>query len=154
MDTSYIKTRVKELFTYLEYLKEAADKDTVEANKIVSEIKSTEEEEEKINLITKFKKIQFFNNMKLMEVEKTIPILIEMYKLSQSISLDLELNEVQQDMIEINLKRNQPMYIVDKNELVFLNKELEEVIDQELSRPADTDAAAIKNVLGALSNGN
>lgn len=151
MDISYIKKRVNELFTYINYLRDSATDDTRVASELISKTKSVPDEDEKIELIKKFKKIQFFNNLKLAELEKTMPTLVELVSISKILDLDLGLTEEQELVIETNKKRTAPMYTVDKDKLMFIHKELEDAVDLEINNPSESNVEALKNLVKAMN---
>ena len=151
MNIEYIKQRVRECITYLTLISESANEDTLEANKVIAEIRSETDETAKMDLIKKFKKIQFFNNFKLMESEKIIPRLLELVDVAKIIDIDLELTEEEEDMISLNKTRFSPSYALDKGTIIFINKELEEIIDKELEKPSSSDMQAINNILKVIN---
>ena len=153
MNLEYINQRVREMFNYLEALKDAANEDTVSANNLLAKLKEENDEPTKMDLIKQFKKIQFFNNFKLMESEKVIPALIEAINLAKVLGLEIELSDDEEAMLDVNKKRFAPMYVLDKGTMIFMNKDLEEMIDKELEKPSATDVQAITNILNVV-NGN
>lgn len=154
MKIEYIKQRVNELWSLIEQLRDSATEDTKVANDLILKIRESKDEDEKIELMKKFKKTQFFNNLKLSEMEKTMPVLVELVSLAKVVDVDLELTDEQESIIDTNKKRITPMYIVDKNQLVFVHKELEEAVDKEINNPSESDLAALKNIFKAVENGN
>lgn len=153
MNVDYIKQRVQELFLYINYLKDSANTDTKEASDTIQKIKETTNEDDSLNLMKKFKKLQFFNNLKLGEMEKTMPILIELISIANVIDLDLELNEEESTVFKMNKNRIKPMYVVDKNTLVFNFPELEVAVDKEINEPSPSDLEALKKITKALTDG-
>ena len=151
MDLKYIKKRVGEIFTLLNAIRNSTEEDTKRGNEIIKEVREEEDENQKIELVKQFKKLQFFNNFKLDQMEKIIPGLLELVSLAKVIDLDLELTDEQEAMIHINKHRFAPMYVYDKNELIFMNKELEDVITSELEKPSATDMEAINNIINAIN---
>lgn len=151
MDLKYIKKRVGEIFTLLNAIRNSTEEDTKRGNEIIKEVREEEDENQKIELVKQFKKLQFFNNFKLDQMEKIIPGLLELVSLAKVIDLDLELTDEQEAMIHINKHRFAPMYVYDKNELIFMNKDLEDVITSELDKPSATDMEAINNIINAIN---
>ena len=151
MDLQYLKQRVVELFTYLSYLKESANEDTKKANELIIKIKEVTTDEDSLELVKQFKKLQFFNNLKLGEMEKTMPTIIELVSIAQVIGIELNLNEEEETIIKMNKTRTTPMYIVDKSQLIFNHPELEAAVEKELDNPSETDLEALKKLIKVIS---
>lgn len=151
MDLNHIKWRVGEIFTLLHAIRKSTDDDTKRGNEIIKEVREEEDENQKIELVKQFKKLQFFNNFKLDQMEKIIPGLLELVSLAKVLDVELDLTDEQEAMIHVNKHRFAPMYVYDKNELIFMNKDLEEVISNELEKPSATDMEAINNIINAIN---
>lgn len=151
MDLNHIKWRVGEIFTLLHAIRKSTDDDTKRGNEIIKEVREEEDENQKIELVKQFKKLQFFNNFKLDQMEKIIPGLLELVSLAKVLDVELDLTDEQEAMIHVNKHRFAPMYVYDKNELIFMNKDLEEVISNELEKPSATDMDAINNIINAIN---
>lgn len=151
MDNKYIIQRAQELLNYIKQIISSSEVSNKRANEIIEKVKTTSEENEKLELLKEFKKIQFFDNLKLTEIERFFPILLELHSVSKVINLELNLSEEDENFIEVNKHRFQPLYTFDKNELRLINPKLEEIINSELNSPAKSDFEAIKNITKALS---
>ena len=91
MKTNYLKKRVEEIFQLIDLLTNKANEDTETANDILKYVKEAEDDEVRITLMKKFKKTQFFNNLKFSDIEKITPVLIELISLAKLMDVDLDL---------------------------------------------------------------
>lgn len=147
MDIQYIKQRFREQLQYITVLKDSANKQAEEGKTLLEKFKTEENEELKLEYLRDFKRLQFFNNLKLIEIEKILPVLVELVSISRVLGLDLELNDMEEHMYDEGKKRFQPAYIIQGNELVFLNKDMEDLINKELDTPSETDAEVVRKIL-------
>lgn len=152
MNKEHLKNRVQELFTFLNALKEDSDKDIEKVNTVLKQLKETTEEGEKVELVKQYKKLSFFNNLKLVEFDKNIPVLVELISLAKIMDIDLSLEDQQEEIYQVHKKRVVPFFIFDKNELKAFNPEIEELVNKELEKPSTTDMEFINKFNKITSN--
>lgn len=143
---NYLSSRIQELFKFIQALSDEAKEDTIDAKETLKKLSETEDKEEKAELFKAFKKIQFFNNLKFVEIDRFIPVLVELVNMARLMDIELELTEEQEKLVEAGKIRFKPMYIYDKNELKLLNTEIESMVVEELNNPSSTDLEAISKL--------
>ena len=149
MGTEYIVQRGWELYNYAKALREEANTDALRGKELLREMSEATDEEVKLNILKAFKKNQFFNNLKLSEMEATLKVLVEVISICKVMGLETNMTEDLENLYEVGKKRFIPMYALKGDKLEFLNKEMEEVIDKELDTPSDSDLEAVRNILKA-----
>lgn len=149
MNLEYYKQRFWELYNYATALRQEADRDALEGKEILDALKEAETEEDKTTLLKEFKKNQFFTNLKLSEMEKTLHVAVELVSMSKVMGIDLELTPEIEELYELGKPRFVPLYSLKGGELIFLNKEMEKAVEDELNRPSENDLEAVRKILRA-----
>lgn len=150
MKTNYLKKRVEEIFQLIDLLTNKANEDTETANDILKQVKEAEDDEVRIALMKKFKKTQFFNNLKFSDIEKITPVLIELISLAKLMDVDLELTEFQEDYYTKMKPRFSTIYKKNKGNLELVYPELEKIVEKEIENPSETELDAINKMVETL----
>ena len=72
---NYLTQRIRELLNLIYALRDEANEDTQRAKELLEKFKETKDNDEKVEYTKAFKKVEFFNNIKLSDIAKQIPFL-------------------------------------------------------------------------------
>ena len=150
---NYLTQRIRELLNLIYALRDEANEDTQRAKELLEKFKETNDNDEKVEYTKAFKKVEFFNNIKFSDIDKHIPILLELVSVAKVLDVETGLTEEEEKMLELSKVRLAPFFILDKGKLEILNKDLETVIINELNNPSESDLKAIEKISKVLKNG-
>lgn len=149
---NYLTQRIRELLNLIYALRDEANEDTQRAKELLEKFKETKDNDEKVEYTKAFKKVEFFNNIKLSDIDKHIPILLELVSVAKVLDVETGLTEEEEKMLELSKVRFAPLFILSKGKLEILNKDLETVIVNELNNPSENDLKAIEKISKVLNN--
>lgn len=150
---NYLTQRIRELLNLIYALRDEANEDAQRAKELLEKFKETNDNDEKIEYTKAFKKVEFFNNIKFSDIDKHLPIILELVSASKILDVETGLTEEEEKMLELSKVRLAPFFILDKGKLEILNKDLEAVIINELNNPSESDLKAIEKISKVLKNG-
>lgn len=150
---NYLTQRIRELLTLIYALRDEANEDAQRAKELLEKFKETNDNDEKIEYTKAFKKVEFFNNIKFSDIDKHLPIILELVSAAKILDIETGLSEEEEKMLELSKVRFAPFFILDKGKLEILNKDLETVIINELNNPSENDLKAIEKISKVLKNG-
>ena len=150
---NYLTQRIRELLNLIYALRDEANEDTQRAKELLEKFKETKDNDEKVEYTKAFKKVEFFNNIKLSDIDKHIPILLELVSVAKVLDVETGLTEEEEKMLELSKVRFATFFILSKGKLEILNKDLEAVIVNELNNPSENDLKAIEKISKVLNNG-
>lgn len=150
---NYLTQRIRELLTLIYTLRDEANEDAQRAKELLEKFKETNDNDEKIEYTKAFKKVEFFNNIKFSDIDKHLPIILELVSAAKILDIETGLSEEEEKMLELSKVRLAPFFILDKGKLEILNKDLEAVIINELNNPSENDLKAIEKISKVLKNG-
>ena len=150
---NYLTQRIRELLNLIYALRDEANEDTQRAKELLEKFKETKDNDEKVEYTKAFKKVEFFNNIKLSDIDKHIPILLELVSIAKVLDVETGLTEEEAKMLDLSKARFAPFFILSKGKLEILNKDLETVIINELNNPSENDLKAIEKISKVLNNG-
>lgn len=150
---NYLTQRIRELLNLIYALRDEANEDTQIAKELLEKFKETKDNDEKVEYTKAFKKVEFFNNIKLSDIDKHIPILLELVSVAKVLDVETGLTEEEAKMLDLSKVRFAPFFILSKGKLEILNKDLETVIVNELNNPSENDLKAIEKISKVLNNG-
>lgn len=150
---NYLTQRIRELLNLIYALRDEANEDTQRAKELLEKFKETNDNDEKVEYTKAFKKVEFFNNIKLSDIDKHIPILLELVSVAKVLDVETGLTEEEEKMLELSKVRFASFFILSKGKLEILNKDLETVIVNELNNPSENDLKAIEKISKVLNNG-
>ena len=149
---NYFKNRIVEIYTLISAMREASIEDGIQAKSLLEEIKAATEDEERIALIKVFKKLEFFNHLRTMEMDKMLPIIIDLISLAVLEDIDTGLTEDQISSVNAAKERFVPLFIFEKNTLKFFNPDMEAIVDAELNNPERSDIQAFNKLIKGLGD--
>lgn len=150
---NYLTQRIRELLTLIYTLRDEANEDAQRAKELLEKFKESNDNDEKIEYTKAFKKVEFFNNIKFSDIDKHLPIILELVSAAKILDIETGLSEEEEKMLELSKVRLAPFFILDKGKLEILNKDLEAVIINELNNPSENDLKAIEKISKVLKNG-
>lgn len=150
---NYLAQRIRELLNLIYALRDEANEDAQIAKELLEKFKETNDNDEKIEYTKAFKKVEFFNNIKFSDIDKHLPIILELVSAAKILDVETGLTEEEEKMLELSKVRLAPFFILDKGKLEILNKDLEAVIINELNSPSESDLKAIEKISKVLKNG-
>lgn len=150
---NYLTQRIRELLNLIYALRDEANEDAQRAKELLEKFKETNDNDEKIEYTKAFKKVEFFNNIKFSDIDKHLPIILELVSAAKVLDVETGLTEEEEKMLELSKVRLAPFFILDKGKLEILNKDLETVIINELNNPSESDLKAIEKISKVLKNG-
>ena len=150
---NYLTQRIRELLNLIYALRDEANEDAQRAKELLEKFKETNDNDEKIEYTKAFKKVEFFNNIKFSDIDKHLPIILELVSAAKILDIETGLSEEEEKMLELSKARLAPFFILDKGKLEILNKDLEAVIINELNNPSENDLKAIEKISKVLKNG-
>lgn len=150
---NYLTQRIRELLTLIYTLRDEANEDAQRAKELLEKFKESNDNDEKIEYTKAFKKVEFFNNIKFSDIDKHLPIILELVSAAKILDIETGLSEEEEKMLELSKVRLAPFFILDKGKLKILNKDLEDVIINELNNPSENDLKAIEKISKVLKNG-
>ena len=150
---NYLTQRIRELLNLIYALRDEANEDAQIAKELLEKFKETNDNDEKIEYTKAFKKVEFFNNIKFSDIDKHLPIILELVSAAKILDVETGLTEEEEKMLELSKVRLAPFFILDKGKLEILNKDLEAVIINELNSPSESDLKAIEKISKVLKNG-
>ena len=150
---NYLTQRIRELLTLIYALRDEANEDAQRAKELLEKFKESNDNDEKIEYTKAFKKVEFFNNIKFSDIDKHLPIILELVSAAKILDIETGLSEEEEKMLELSKVRLAPFFILDKGKLEILNKDLEAVIINELNNPSENDLKAIEKISKVLKNG-
>lgn len=150
---NYLTQRIRELLNLIYALRDEANEDTQRAKELLEKFKETNDNDEKVEYTKAFKKVEFFNNIKFSDIDKHLPIILELVSAAKILDIETGLTEEEEKMLELSKVRLAPFFILDKGKLEILNKDLETVIINELNNPSENDLKAIEKISKVLKNG-
>ena len=150
---NYLTQRIRELLNLIYALRDEANEDAQRAKELLEKFKETNDNDEKIEYTKAFKKVEFFNNIKFSDIDKHLPIILELVSAAKILDVETGLTEEEEKMLELSKVRLAPFFILDKGKLEILNKDLETVIINELNNPSESDLKAIEKISKVLKNG-
>lgn len=150
---NYLTQRIRELLNLIYALRDEANEDAQRAKELLEKFKETNDNDEKIEYTKAFKKVEFFNNIKFSDIDKHLPIILELVSAAKILDVETGLTEEEEKMLELSKVRLAPFFILDKGKLEILNKDLEAVIINELNNPSESDLKAIEKISKVLKNG-
>lgn len=150
---NYLTQRIRELLNLIYALRDEANEDAQRAKELLEKFKETNDNDEKIEYTKAFKKVEFFNNIKFSDIDKHLPIILELVSAAKILDIETGLTEEEEKMLELSKVRLAPFFILDKGKLEILNKDLETVIINELNNPSENDLKAIEKISKVLKNG-
>lgn len=150
---NYLTQRIRELLTLIYTLRDEANEDAQRAKELLEKFKESNDNDEKIEYTKAFKKVEFFNNIKFSDIDKHLPIILELVSAAKILDIETGLSEEEEKMLELSKVRLAPFFILNKGKLEILNKDLEDVIINELNNPSENDLKAIEKISKVLKNG-
>ena len=141
-----LEKRLIELVNITNALASENSKQQQRHSELIKEIKSSEDVLENKERISEMKKLNSFTFLRLKEVEINIRVMNEIYSLLKYSGIEPNIGEKEKASLEFNSSNFKPLFILDKGEITFLNKEAEDFILKELDKSSDADEKLIENV--------
>ena len=141
-----LEKRLIELVNITNALASENSKQQQRHSELIKEIKSSVNVLENKERISEMKKLNSFTFLRLKEVEINIRVMNEIYSLLKYSGIEPKIGEKEKSSLEFNSSNFKPLFILDKGEITFLNKEAEDFILKELEKTSDADEKLIENV--------
>lgn len=152
-----LNKRLQEVVTITKVIGKQSSEDKKRTEDIVSEIKSSgDSEEDRISnkkRVTEMKRINSFTFLKSNEIGINIRIMNEIYSLMKFLDIKPEISDADLETLDFNLMNVKPTFILDKGEVVFFEKQVEEFVLSQLEKTEYRDDEFIDKVKKFKENG-
>lgn len=145
-----LEKRLSEIVAITKIISTEASEYQFKNEQIISEIKAlgdTKEEVEKAKVKAReMKKLSYLTYLKTSEVQVNIRVMNEIYSLMKFIGIVPNLDEKEMEILEFNLANVKPTFVLDKGEVVFFDRESEEIMLKKLDEPDDKEEELIAKI--------
>lgn len=149
-----LKKRVHEIVKNLNVLTDELSASEKEVKKILFEVSDNDEDDRGISLLKEAKYHQVVDNMKYVEVERLLNILLELYNIAKLDGVDLELDDEVEAMIKTSRLNYQPVFVYEGNKTVFANEDLSAILRGRIDNNSENDMAIYTDILKSLRQKN
>lgn len=148
--TELLQKRLSEVITITNALSVENSNDQEKHQRLIAEIKTSgdseevkSEDDDKLKIV---KGLNAFMFLRLKEIETNIKIMNELYSLLMVTGVEIKIDDKHREFLDFNSKNFKPTFIIDKGEVVFFNKEVEELILNKLKEENSDNSEIIKNI--------
>lgn len=117
---------------------------------IIKEVRESGDSEEdkaaNIKRIGEMKRINSSAYLRANEVGINIRIMNEIYSLMRFLGIEPTVSDKDLEILEFNLANVKPTFILDKGEVVFFDKQVEEFVNSKLQETDHKDLSYIENI--------
>lgn len=156
--TELLQKRLSELLSITNTLSSQSSQDKDKVENLIKLIKATdpkspEDKEDNIKRVSEIKKINALAYLKANEVGINIRIINEIYSIIKFLGIEPNMDAKDVEVLDFNLSHITPTFILDKGQVVFFEKEVEEKFFEQFNLADSRDEEYIDKVRKFRENG-
>lgn len=156
--TELLQKRLSELLAITNTLSSQSSDDKEKVENLIKLIKATDpksapDKEDNIKRVSEIKKINALAYLKANEVGINIRIINEIYSIIKFLGVEPNMDTKDVEVLDFNLSHITPTFILDKGQVVFFDKEVEDKFFEQFDLADSRDEEYIDKVRKFRENG-